>query len=293
MIELKRLIIALMQLKGVGRQKIKILLEMINQPLDLSFKEVVEFGQTFHIISPDIDFDTLNKTIDYADQVIQSSANHGINCVSYLDENFPDCLNFPDYPVLLFYQGCLEILNHPQRAAVIGSRTPTQQGADFSFQAGRMLAEEHFVVISGLATGCDYYGHLGCLSAGGKTVAFLPSGLLKIYPPENMNLAERIILNDGCLLSEYSHWESIQPYKFIERDRLQSGSSQFVIVSNFSPKSGTNHTLNFAQKYGRKIFSSPVIFDESKNGFEELDKRKISFEIHDDIELRNLIKNFN
>lgn len=291
MIDSRRLIIALMQLKGVGRQKIKLLLEMINQPLDLSFKEVIDFGQTFHIITPDIDLDTLNQAVDYADQLLDSSNKHGISCISYLDDDFPICFDFPDYPVLLFYQGCLEIMNHPRRAAVIGSRNANQNGADFSYQSGNFLAAEDFVVISGLATGCDYYGHLGCLSAGGKTAAFLPSGLSKIYPLENLNLAENILANDGCLLSEYSHRESIHPYKFIERDRLQSGTSQFVIVSNFSPKSGTIHTLNYANKYNRRILSSRVIFEESKNGFDELEKRNISFEIHDDVELHHLIKN--
>lgn len=291
-IDFKRNIIALMQLKGVGRQKIKSLVQMINQPQGLSFPEMVEFGQTLRLISAEINEDALNAALDHADKVLKSGEEHQIKCVSYLDKSFPSSLNFIDAPVLLFYQGNLELLNHPKRAAVIGSRTPTKNGAEFSFDAGRLLAEEDFIVISGLAAGCDYYGHTGCLSAGGRTVAFLPSGLANVYPSENKPLAEKILKNDGCLVSEYTHWETIQPYKFIERDRLQSGSSLFIVVSSFSPGSGTIHTLGYGKKYHKEIFSIPVIFQESQNGFNELSKKKINFTIQEINELRSLIANY-
>ena len=147
-------------------------------------------------------------------------------------------------------------------------------GADFAFQAGKMLAENNFVVISGLAVGADSSGHAGALKAGGKTVAFLPSGLVQLYPASNRHLAEKICDQGGCLVSEYHHHESVLPYKFIERDRLQSASSQFVIVSNFSPGSGTIHTLDYANRYQKPIYSIPVIHEESRAGFEFISKRQ-------------------
>jgi len=291
-IDFNRNIIALLQLKGVGRQKIKMLMQMINQPQSLSFKELVEIGQMFHFISPAIDLKAQNNSIAYANKVIETSIKHKIELVSYFNDNYPASLDFKDSPVMLYYHGNLELLNHNKRAAVIGSRIPTSAGAEFSFESGKFLADENFVVISGLATGCDYYGHLGCLSAGGKTVAFLPAGLINIYPIENKPLAEKILANDGCILSEYAPFENPQPYKFVERDRLQSGSSIFVIVSSFSPGSGTIHTLNFAKKYNKKIFSIPTIFNESKDAFSELNQKEILFEIHQKSKLHNLITKY-
>ncbi|WP_148604339.1 DNA-processing protein DprA [Acetobacterium tundrae] len=291
-IDFNRNIIALLQLKGVGRQKIKMLMQMINQPQCLSFKELIEIGQMFHLISPDIDLKAQNNSIAYANKVIETSAKYKIKLVSSFDENFPASLDFKDSPVMLYYQGNLELLNHNRRAAVIGSRNPTPAGAEFSFESGKFLATENFVVISGLATGCDYYGHLGCLSTGGKTIAFLPAGLINIYPIENKPLAEKILVNDGCILSEYTPFENPQPYRFIERDRLQSASSMFVIVSTFSCGSGTIHTLNFAKQYNKKIFSIPAIFDESKDAFNKLNQKKILFEIYEKDKLHNLITNY-
>lgn len=286
------IIIGLLQLKGVGRQKVKQLLDMITAPLSLNLKEIVEIGQTFHIISRQINQTEIDASTDYAKRLIDECDQLGIYRKTYCDDGFPACLNFNDYPVLLFYRGDLEILNNPKRAAVIGSRTPSRLGSDFAFQAGKMLAENNFVVISGLAMGADANGHSGCLEAGGKTAAFLPSGLVQVYPAPNRSLAEKICDQGGCLISEYSHHETVQPYKFVERDRLQGGTSQFVIVSNFAPGSGTIHTLNYAHNYSRPIYSIPVIYDESRNGFEYISQKQISFQIIENTVLTQIIENY-
>ncbi|MDO9493815.1 DNA-processing protein DprA [Acetobacterium sp.] len=286
------IIIGLLQLKGVGRQKVKLLLAMITAPRGLSFQEIVEIGQTFHIISRQISQTEIEAAMDYSKRLIDDCDELGIQCKSYLDDGFPESLNFIDSPVLLFCKGDFDVLNHPKRAAVIGSRTPTQLGSDFAYQAAKILAENNFVVISGLAIGSDFYGHLGCLDAGGKSVAFLPSGLNQVYPVINQGLAEKICDQGGCLISEYSHHETVQPYKFIERDRLQSGASQFLIVSNFSPGSGTIHTLDYANKNNKPIYSIPVIYEESWEGFNHLSQKHINFQIIENTELTRVIKNY-
>lgn len=286
------IIIGLLQLKGVGRQRVKLLLDMITAPESLDLKEIVEIGQTFHIISNQIGQTDLDTSMDDTKRLIAECDQLGIRYISYLADGFPACLNFSDTPVLLYYQGDLDVLNHPKRAAVIGSRSPSRLGSDFAFQAGKLLAENNFVVISGLAIGSDYDGHSGCLEGGGKTVAFLPSGLAPVYPATNRGLAEKICDQGGCLVSEYSHRETVQPYKFIERDRLQSATSQFVLVSNFAPGSGTIHTLNYAQKYNKPIYSIPVIYEESRDGFNHLDQKQINYQIIENAELTQLIENY-
>lgn len=265
---------------------------MITAPARLDLKEIVEIGQTFHMISKQIDQSDLDAARNESKRLIDECDGLGIHYRSYLADDFPKCLNFSDGPVLLYYRGDLDILNHPKRAAVIGSRSPSRLGFDFAFQAGKVLAENNFVVISGLAVGADFAGHSGCLSADGKTVAILPSGLKQIYPNINCNLAEKIVDQGGCLISEYHHHEMIKPYKFIERDRLQSGISQFVIVSNFAAGSGTIHTLNYANQYQRPIYAIPVIYEQSRDGFNYLSQKGISFKIIENTGLAQLIENY-
>ncbi|WP_303870101.1 DNA-processing protein DprA [Acetobacterium wieringae] len=285
-------IVGLQQLKGVGRQKTNRLLELITAPQQLCFRELVEIGQTFGMISSQISKAEIVAAGDYTRQLAEECGKLGITCCSYWDEEFPDSLRFSDHPALVFYKGDLRILTHSKRAAVIGSRQPSALGADFAFQAGKLLAENNFVVISGLAIGSDSYGHQGCLDAGGKTVAFLPSGLAPVYPSANQQLAEEICAMGGCLVSEYSHHEPFQPYKFIERDRLQSAASQFVIVSNFSPGSGTIYTLDYARKYQKAIYSIPVIYSESRAGFKHLETKQIDYRILSNTELTDVIEQF-
>ncbi|AFA48762.1 DNA-processing protein DprA [Acetobacterium woodii] len=288
----KNIIVGLLHLKGVGRHKVKHLLEMIQDPQSLSLLEIVAIGQTFQIISNQIKQDEIRAAVDFANVLIYDCEQKKINYITYLDKDFPESMNFNDGPILLFYQGDLNSLNSPKRAAVIGSRQPSPTGLDFAYNAAKTLAENDFVVISGLAVGCDTQAHLGCLSGGGKTVAFLPSGLSPVYPHANQFLAEKILSQNGCLMTEYNHQEKVQPYKFIERDRIQSATCHFVIVSNFSPLGGTIHTLEYCQKYRKTIYASPSIYKESKNGFEMLNKKNITYHILDNSALKKLIENF-
>jgi DNA processing protein len=107
-------------------------------------------------------------------------------------------------------------------------------------------------VVSGLAFGCDAAAHRGCLDQGGYTAAVLPSGLDEIYPPQNRDLAARIA-ETGCLLSEYPPGIRPARYRFVERDRLQSGLSDLVIVVESEIHGGAMHTAQFARRQGRRL----------------------------------------
>jgi len=253
---------------------------------------MIEAGRELGLIPDGIEKDALIKAVSTSDRILEDNRKNDIKTLSCFDANYPEALVFEDSPVMLYYQGDLNLLKMENRVGVIGSRNPSSEGLKFAVNTGEFLAKQGIAVISGLATGCDSGAHLGCLSVGGKTLAFLPSGLLNVYPRENVGLARKILDSNGCLLSEYSHYEPIHPYKFIERDRLQAATSNFIIVSEFSARSGTIHTLNFANKYNKKILSSQMIYKRSQGGFQELQKKKIPYEILEIETLHNLIKNY-
>ena len=116
-----------------------------------------------------------------------------------------------------------------------------------------LFAKENYSIISGLAIGCDTYAHQGCLDANGMTVAVLSSGLNTIYPIKNIELAERIVDNNGCLLSEYPIGVASFKNNFVERDRIESGLSLGTIVIEANIKSGSMHTANFTLKQKRAL----------------------------------------
>ncbi len=139
------------------------------------------------------------------------------------------------------------------RIAIIGTTKPTEYGKKTAYRIAERVAEAGLNVISGLARGIDTEAHKGCINAGGRTLAFLPSPIDNIYPPENRELANKIIENNGCILSEYPSGTKMSKYHFIARDRLQAGFSKKIIVIETPEKDGTMHTVNFANELHRDI----------------------------------------
>ena len=152
------------------------------------------------------------------------------------------------------YKGNLEKLSLASNVSVIGTREPTDYGKKIGFRIGEVLAERGINVVSGLAVGCDALGHLGALNKNGFTCAVLAHGLQEIYPKQNIELAERILAQDGLLISEYPYGMSPTKNSFVERDRIQAGLSNSTVVIETGIKGGTLHAVNATIELGRNIF---------------------------------------
>lgn len=218
-----------------------------------------------------------------AEEIVKACEKYDIHYMNRTNPLFPAALAGEDGPALIYYRGDLSVLDNPKRAAVIGTRTPTPAGKTYAKTIGRTLAEAGYTVVSGLALGCDTAGHRGCLDGGGKTVAFLPGGLDAIYPKTNQRLADEILQNGGCLISEYppdNNKKNAYPkgYQFVARDRLQAMSSQAVCCSEFDAASGTLHTLKYAKQYGVPVLTSPAIASGGHFAADVLKENNISFE---------------
>lgn len=247
---LKKLdLLALNNLKGFNSQTT---LELINQFTQYwqgydNLKDILsKFWQQkntkYKISQQEIDI-----AYQQAQDSLQQHQQRGIKIISVLDSEFPTQLKLINNPPLLLYiKGNLNCLQPSSSVAVIGTRKPTQFGKDSAWKIGFTLAKSGFIVVSGLALGCDTSAHQGCLQAQGKTVAVVAHGLHTIYPPENEVLAEQILEQGGCLISEYPYGENPQPPYFIARDRIQSGLSKAVIVIETDMQDGTWHTVKFS-----------------------------------------------
>jgi DNA processing protein len=272
-------IIGLFQIPGLGRKRIKKIFECVQNKELSTFNECYEIGIHLKFIKPDQNKAIIQKGKENADKIMCDCLKHQIEIISCFDPAFPASMRIKDQPILLFYKGNINLLNKNQCVSVIGSRKPSLKGYDFAKTIGYFLGENKDVVISGLAKGCDTAGHLGCLNAKGETIAFLPSGFNQIYPLENLNLAKRILKENGCLISEYPPDEKIKPYQFIDRDRLVAAGCNAVIASEFYSKSGTIATLKFASEYQKKIMMSSEIVEISQRGVQELRDQKIKCDI--------------
>lgn len=247
----KEQIIGLLNIPGIGKKTVLSIIKKNN------IKEKISDNDLFELLiknsNKNISKILFIECIDKAKKNIVAYADTKIYTIE--DPNFPILLKEIDNPPLVLYtKGNIDILNSYPTAAVIGTREPTPHGERIGIRIGELLAENHITVVSGLASGCDSAGHRGCLKKKGNTVAFLAHGLNYIYPKENQRLAEEILDLGGCLVSEYPNETLASKYYFVERDRLQSGSSIAIIVIETDIKGGTMHTVQFSEKQRRILY---------------------------------------
>ena len=173
------------------------------------------------------------------------------------DEAYPEPLaQIEDAPDLLFYRGILR-KDERRAIAIVGSRRETRYGREQANKIARDLATAGVTIISGLAHGIDTAAHRGALDAGGKTIAVLGSGIKRIYPAENIDLAEQIIRENGAVISEFAPKAEPLAFRFPFRNRLVSGLSQGVLLIEAREKSGTLITIGHALTQGREVFALP------------------------------------
>lgn len=159
-------------------------------------------------------------------------------------------------PKKLYFMGNLPDKRQPT-VAIVGSRRPTSYGKEVTYKLAYDLARRGVVVVSGLALGADSIAHRAALEAGGTTIAILANGLPDIYPSSHQNLAQRIIDSGGAIISEYEPETNPLKFRFLERNRLVSGLSDAVIVTEAARRSGTLNTAAHALEQGREVFVVP------------------------------------
>lgn len=141
--------------------------------------------------------------------------------------------------------------------SVVGSRSITPYGKAVMQTLLPEVVRGGAVIVSGLALGVDAQAHQIALDNGGFTIAVLPSSVHEVYPATNRQLAQRILDNGGCLISEYPDGTDARREHFIARNRLVSGLSKAVLIIEAAEKSGTLHTANFALEQGRDVLVVP------------------------------------
>ena len=261
-------LLTLSGIKGFGPKKIHAVAEYIQneRSVELSDREMCDIIHEMILkkalkgVKDFFSSDFMNAA-ENAKRVMEKSLMNGISMTSRYEESFPKSLlntvnedGKESIPLLLFYKGNLGIANN-KSVAIIGTRDPSPEGIMASAHFAKELAEKGVNIVSGLALGCDTAAHKGAIEVQGHTTAVLGNGLNKMYPPENIELADRIVASGGLLISEYPVDSDASPYSLVARDRLQAALSQSVLVIQTSIKGGTMHAVNAASHVHKPIFA--------------------------------------
>lgn len=159
-------------------------------------------------------------------------------------------------PHTLYYTGELPAARIPT-IAVVGTRRPTAYGTEVTTRLAGDLAKRGVIIVSGMALGVDGLAHRAALQAGGTTIAVQANGLDRLYPASHRQLGADILANGGAILSEYEPGTPSYPNQFLERNRIVSGLSDGILITEASARSGTLNTAHHALEQGKEVFVVP------------------------------------
>ncbi|GJM11995.1 MAG: DNA processing protein DprA [Pseudohongiella sp.] len=192
---------------------------------------------------------SVQESMDWAEK-------EGNSLVCYESPLFPSLLREIDSPPpLLYVKGSLAALEN-RHIALVGSRRATIYGKKNAYWMAQELSKAGLQVCSGMALGIDTKAHEGALDSGGKTIAVIGTGIDRVYPPANKNLAQRICEN-GALVSEFPLGTPAYPGNFPRRNRIISGLADGTLVVEANLKSGSLISAGLAMEQNREVFAIP------------------------------------
>jgi DNA processing protein len=192
-----------------------------------------------------------------AEKEIEFIEKYAIKKLFLTDKDYPKrLLNCYDSPTLLFYKGTAD-LNASKIVAIVGTRSMTDYGKQFTEKLVQDLAAQNITVISGLAYGIDATAHKAAIKHDTPTVGVVGHGLDKIYPSDHANLAKDMIKNGGGVLSEFFSGTKPDKHNFPLRNRIVAGISDATVLVETNIKGGSMITGNLANAYNRDVFAVP------------------------------------
>lgn len=205
------------------------------------------------------DFSILEKELSF----LKKNKNYYV--ISPFDSNYPVNLkNLENFPPILYIESFLpqNFSNNEIYFSCIGSRKSNFYSEKAFNYFLEKISNEKIVIVSGGAIGGDSIAHLAAIKNNLKTIAILGSGLEKKYPKENLKLFNKILENNGALISQFTFQTEPSKFSFPQRNMIIAGFSKSLFVSQANKKSGTLITAQAALEFGRSVGVLPGRFDE-------------------------------
>lgn len=251
----------LTKIDGLGPAKILNLISKFHNPVDVfssTKKELCSVDLINEISAKKIQL-TANKLLEN-EKVFQNElekvSKQNFKLITFFDPVYPKILkNIYAPPLILYMWGELKKEDNFS-IAIVGTRLPTAYGKKIAEKLSSELSLNNITIVSGLARGIDSIAHRSALKAGGRTIAVIGSGLDRIYPPENKELA-KIISENGAVISEYPLGTKPDAQNFPKRNRIISGLSLGSVIVETNINGGAMQTAAYALDQGREVFAVP------------------------------------
>lgn len=264
-------IAGLQSLYNVGATHVRRFIEDFGSPYDAwqAVKKIENLKPYTHISTADKRAIASSAKDEKLDYIIHKIDEYKMDVTTFLDKDFPSILNhIYNPPAILFMRGNRALLDKRlNRIALVGARRCSLYGRNVARMLGKELGKYSTIIVSGGARGIDTHGHEGLLASQGYGIVVMGCGLDIAYPRENTKLFDRILENNGLLLSEYPPGTPPSAKHFPARNRIISGLSRGVIVVEAKASSGSLITADMAVSEGRDVFVVPCnLLDHTADG---------------------------
>ena len=264
-------IAGLQSLYNVGATHVRRFIEDFGSPYDAweAVKKVENLKPYTHISTADKRAIASSAKDEKLDYIIHKIDEYKMDVTTFLDKDFPSILNhIYNPPAILFMRGNRALLDKRlNRIALVGARRCSLYGRNVARMLGKELGKYSTIIVSGGARGIDTHGHEGLLASQGYGIVVMGCGLDIAYPRENTKLFDRILQNNGLLVSEYPPGTPPSAKHFPARNRIISGLSRGVIVVEAKGSSGSLITADMAVSEGRDVFVVPCnLLDHTADG---------------------------
>lgn len=264
-------IAGLQSLYNVGATHVRRFIEDFGSPYDAwdAVKKVENLKPYTHISNTDKRAIASSAKDEKLDYIIHKIDEYKMGVTTFLDKDFPSILNhIYNPPAILFMRGNRALLDKRlNRIALVGARRCSLYGRNVARMLGKELGKYSTIIVSGGARGIDTHGHEGLLASLGYGIVVMGCGLDIVYPRENTKLFDRILQNNGLLVSEYPPGTPPSAKHFPARNRIISGLSRGVIVVEAKGSSGSLITADMAVSEGRDVFVVPCnLLDHTADG---------------------------
>ena len=208
----------------------------------------------------------LDKDLSEAERICQVCRRNGWTVLDIMHPHYPGKLKkISDAPLVLYVWGSIPAVDKQITIGVVGTRNAGAYGLRQTYRLSGQLASGGAVVISGGALGVDTEALKAALDAGQPCIAVIAGGLDKLYPAQNERLFARIAQR-GCVLTQYTPGTPCQKFQFLERNRLISGLSDGVLVTEAPLRSGAMSTARHAKTQGRDLYAMPGPISDANFG---------------------------
>jgi DNA processing protein len=267
-------LVAFASVPGIGAARLRLLLKYFGSAENAwnsKEEELLKTGLPKDTVSELVEQQKKIKPHEYVSEI----QKRGIQVVTIFDSDYPERLrNIPDPPNVLFIKSNLTVsqfndLTKRKIIGIVGTRKMTSYGKEITEKLTTQLAQNGFTIVSGMALGVDGVAHGTAINHHAPTIAVLGAGVEIVYPREHKDLYQNIFDRGGAIVSEVAPEKMVGRGIFPARNRIVSGLSEAVLVTEGAIDSGSLITARCALDQGREVFAVPgpiiCVMDEGKN----------------------------